>query len=231
MGKENRETRIFEIDSLELRQGDGDGDTPPTLAGHAAVFDSLSEDLGGFREKIEPGAFKRTLEEQDTIHSFWSHDSAIPLGATSSGRLNLSEDKQGLAFELDGRRLTPQQLDAVEAGEMRMSFGFSVPKGGDDWDDDEEPPVRTLTDVTLHEVSLVALPAYPDTSVAVRKLEQLRDERATANVEAEDSPDPPFELVEDGGEPADEEADEQVARGIPSEVTEKLVELGLALDR
>jgi len=43
-----------------------------------------------------------------------------------------------------------------------MSFGFSVPRGGDEWSDDGMR--RTLKSVRLHEVSIVAFPAYSGTA-------------------------------------------------------------------
>jgi hypothetical protein len=50
-----------------------------------------------------------------------------------------------------------------------MSFGFSVPRGGDMWSEDGMR--RTLTEVRLHEVSAVTgMPAYASTSASVRKL-------------------------------------------------------------
>lgn len=148
------------------------GDGVPKIEGYAAVFDSDSVDLGGFVERIAPGAFKRSISSSDAmIHAFWNHDSAIPLGSTRSGKLALAEDGKGLHFKLDTARLTPPQLDAIADGDMRMSFGFSVPKGGDTWEERGGSVLRTLNDVTLLEVSPVSMPAYPATSVALRSLD------------------------------------------------------------
>jgi hypothetical protein len=56
-----------------------------------------------------------------------------------------------------------------------MSFGFSVPRNGDSWSDDGSE--RTLSEVRLHEVSIVAFPAYTATAgtTAVRGLERLAE--------------------------------------------------------
>jgi hypothetical protein len=55
-----------------------------------------------------------------------------------------------------------------------MSFGFSVPKGGDSWSDDGQQ--RELREVRLHEVSIVTgFPAYEATSASVRSLDGLVD--------------------------------------------------------
>jgi phage head maturation protease len=53
-----------------------------------------------------------------------------------------------------------------------MSFGFSVPKGGDTWSPDGA--TRELREVRLHEVSIVtAFPAYAATTAGVRSLDNL----------------------------------------------------------
>jgi len=54
-----------------------------------------------------------------------------------------------------------------------MSFGFSVPRGGDSWNEDGSQ--RTLQQVRLHETSIVTFPAYQATSAAVRSLDMLAE--------------------------------------------------------
>ena len=72
---------------------------PPKITGYAAVFNQLSEDLGGFYERIDPGAFAKTLQEAD-VRSLWNHDPNYVLGRTRSGTLLLSEDDHGLAIDV-----------------------------------------------------------------------------------------------------------------------------------
>lgn len=150
--------------------------------GYAAVFNSDSEDLGGFVERILPGAFTRSLamasNGQRNIFALWAHDDAQPLGSTNSKRLILAEDERGLAFEMDTTRMTAAQLSALEDGDLRMSFGFSV--RDQNWKELDDGSVeRTLIDVELYEVSFVICPAYPDTSAALRCLEEWKEERAS----------------------------------------------------
>ena len=78
-----------------LRGVDGGKDK---IIGYAAVFNQLSEDLGGFREKIEPGAFASVLDG-DT-RALKNHNSDYVLGRTTSGTLRLKEDKNGLKYEI-----------------------------------------------------------------------------------------------------------------------------------
>ncbi len=178
------ETRNFALSGLEVRAADQDN--TGKAAGYAAVFNSESHDLGGFVEIIEPGAFQRSLNRAasgDTnIFALWSHDNAIPLGSTGAGKLRLSEDERGLAFELDTKRFTPAQLDALADNELRMSFGFMVRE--QEWRElDDKTYVRTLKDVELTEVSFVINPAYPDTSAAKRSLDAWQEERSVRDLE------------------------------------------------
>lgn len=155
----------------ETRSADATGDK---LAGHAIVYNRDSHDLGGFVEIVAPGALTRSLKQASAgelnVHALWSHDSSQPLGSTRGGKLALSSDDEGLAFELDTSRFTPAQLDAARDGDLQMSFGFRVVK--DSWvRRDDGVAERTLIDVDLFEVSPVISPAYPDTTAALRSLE------------------------------------------------------------
>lgn len=148
------------------------------ISGYAAVFNSLSEDLGGFREKIAPGCFTRALKEDD-VRALWNHNSDCVLGRTKSGTLRLSEDAHGLKIECDppDAQWARDLMASIERGDVdQMSFGFIVrqyPDGsrGATWAVEEGQDVRTLTDVELFDVSPVTFPAYPDTEVGLRSLE------------------------------------------------------------
>lgn len=161
------EQRFATIERLEVRAKD----SKPTILGHAALFNSKSVFLYGFREIIEPGAFAESLAGD--IRALWQHDSARVLGRTKAGTLKLWEDDQGLAFELnppdtqDGR----DAVTLIERGDVdQMSFGFNVPPGGDSWAEDEDGiPLRKLRTVSLMEVSPVTWAAYPQTGVGVMR--------------------------------------------------------------
>ena len=150
------------------------------FSGYAAVFDSPSEDLGGFTETIAPGAFSRTLAERgrskkSPIKMFLNHDWNIVLASTygKTPTLRLSEDERGLLVDADlpdnewGRPVR----DAIQRGDIStMSFGFNVTK--DEYSDDGAQ--RRVSEVKLWEVSPVtAWPAYPATSASVRRLAEL----------------------------------------------------------
>jgi len=135
------------------------------LEGYAATFGSEAR-IGAFVETIAPGAFTEALAGD--VLALLDHNPGLVLGRTRSGTLRLAEDSRGLSFSLDvpetqaGRDV----LALAERGDLGgMSFGFVVPKGGEDWSGER----RTLRRVGLKEVSVVsAWPAYPDTELALR---------------------------------------------------------------
>ncbi len=150
----------------------------PRIAGHAALFDSISEDLGGFRERIRPGAFGASLAADD-VRALFNHDPNVILGRNRAGTLRLTEDERGLGIEIDppDTQAARDLMVSIARGDVsQMSFGFSVAPGGQIWEKDAQGGVlRTLTAVRLFDVSPVVFPAYPDTAVAVRALDAWRD--------------------------------------------------------
>lgn len=177
------EQREVTFSDIEMRKSEDNGSDYMSFRGYAAVFNSFSEDMG-FREIIMPGAFSKTLRSRNQIRMFLNHNSDIVLASTRARTLRLQEDERGLLVEADlpdttaGRDLSV----LMRRGDVdSMSFGFSVPKGGDSWSDDGT--VRTLTQVRLHEVSVVTgFPAYKDTTASVRTFEILA-ERTNTNAD------------------------------------------------
>ncbi len=163
MGQGN-ERRSFQIAEVRLSEND----KPPRISGHAAVFNLLSDDLGGFRERIKPGAFTRTIRESD-IRALWNHSANFVLGRNTSGTLRLWEDDEGLAFEIlpPNTQWARDAMATMRRGDVdQMSFGFE--KVRDEWHTADDGLVRTLIEVKLYDVSPVTFPAYPQTSAQVR---------------------------------------------------------------
>jgi len=140
-----------------------------TLVGYAAVFDSPSEPMP-FVETIAPGAFARSLAApRRDVRMFLNHDQGVVLASRRAGTLRLREDHVGLRVEADlpdsewGRPVA----EALRRGDVHtMSFGFTVPRGGDQWQPDGTR--RRLVHVDLLEVSPVTgWAAYPATSASV----------------------------------------------------------------
>ena len=191
------ETRNFEAD-FELR-AEGDG---MTFVGYAAKFNSPSEDLGGFIETIEPGAFRKSLRSRNDVKLLVNHDTGRVLASSRAGTMKLFEDEVGLRVEAslpnttDGRDMA----ELLKRGDLnKMSFGFSVMK--DSWNSDMTQ--RTLKSVKLFETSIVAFPAYAETEAMVRSL----DKAATrANVDADELADAVLKL-EEGADLSEQEAE------------------------
>lgn len=167
------ERRAFTLDTMTI---EARADGGQTLKGHAAVFDSLSENLGGFREKIAPGAFSDVLG--DDVRALINHDMNLVLGRTKAGTLRINQDATGLAYEVDLPDTQPARdlVVSLKRGDIsQSSFAFIVED--DDWkEDDEGRVVRTINKIgRLFDVSPVTFPAYPETDAAVRSMGAWRD--------------------------------------------------------
>lgn len=144
----------------------------PTIVGYAAVFGSLSHDLGGFKERIKPGAFRDALTTQPDVRALVDHDPSKILGRSKAGTLSMVEDERGLLVTITppDTQLARDLLENLKLGNIDgMSFGFRAIK--DVWSREEGIAVRELERVDIFDVSVVSVPAYPDTTVAVRSLE------------------------------------------------------------
>jgi uncharacterized protein len=148
---------------FEVR-AEGDG---MTFTGYASVFNSPSEDLGGFIEYVAPGAFKRSLQSRNEVKLLWNHDSGEPLASLRGGTMQLVEDEVGLKVTAQLPNTT-RGRDVAELLRTKvidsMSFGFNVIK--DSWSRDGQ--TRTLESVRLFETSIVSFPAYSSTTATVR---------------------------------------------------------------
>jgi HK97 family phage prohead protease len=176
------ETRL-NVTNFEIRET-ADG---MLFEGYASVFNSRSENLGGFTEFVAPGAFTRSLKSRNDVKLLWNHDAGQVLGSTRAKTMSLVEDKRGLKVSatLPNTNLGRDVAELIRTKIIdSMSFGFNVIK--DSWN--TEGNERTLHSVRLFEVSIVAFPAYSQTagSTSVRSVEKLakRAEVDMAELEA-----------------------------------------------
>jgi HK97 family phage prohead protease len=174
------------MDDLELRafadcRAEA-SDNGRRIQGYAIRFHSLSQDLGGFRELIAPEAVDRTLSEGLDVRALVDHDSGKVIGRTRAGTLTLRKDSKGLAIRIEPDEDISYAKDimrAVARGDVSgMSFGFRTLS--DEWAHDAvaEEWTRTVTDMRISEVSIVAFPAYQATDVAIAQ-RSLQAARAT----------------------------------------------------
>jgi HK97 family phage prohead protease len=174
------ERRHYSVQGFHVEERAAGDSKTSVLVGHAAVFNQLSENLGGFREQVAPGAFSETIKAHD-IRALFNHNPDFILGRNVSGTLRMEEDSTGLRIEIDvpdtqvGRDL----MVSVQRGDVsQMSFGFSVMPDGSVWSEDQDgTTIRTLRSVRLFDVSPVVYPAYPQTDIAVRSLNDWRNKQ------------------------------------------------------
>lgn len=158
------------------------------VRGHAAVFDEWSLDLGGFRERIMPGAFDPVLAREPHVVHVWDHDTQRVLSSTPNGTLKLAADDEGLAYQ---SRVAPTSYAKdlkvlLERGDIdQSSFAFTVAR--DEWrivdEGGEEIVERSILEVRdLYDVTTTAMGAYPQTTseLAVRTLASARNLGAEA---------------------------------------------------
>lgn len=143
------------------------------IVGYAAVFNKDSEDLGGFVERIAPGAFTEAIATSD-VRALFNHDQNLILARNTSGTLELIEDETGLRYEFEAPDTSfgNDLLEMIKRGDVNQSsFGFTVKS--DTWEEQEGKVYRTINKVNrLYDVSPVTFPAYPDASVAVRSMQE-----------------------------------------------------------
>lgn len=151
-----------------------EGDTL-TAVGYAAKWNTLSQNLGGFVESIAPGAFTKTLTEQD-IRALFNHDEDHLIGRLAAGTLRLHEDETGLAYEIDLPDTTTGRdvAELLRRGDLSgSSFGFRTID--DEWGEtDSGFPHRTLKQASLRDVGPVTFPAYTDSESSLRHLAEKR---------------------------------------------------------
>ena len=163
------EVRVNTTDFEVRAEGDG-----MSFTGYASVFNSPSEDLGGFIEYVAPGAFRRSLQSRNEVKLLWNHDAGEPLASLRGGTMQLVEDERGLKVTAQLPNTT-RGRDVAELLRTKvidsMSFGFNVIK--DSWSPDGK--TRTLESVRLFEASIVSFAAYPATTATVRSTDQAID--------------------------------------------------------
>lgn len=171
MSKSIIERRTYQTGEVRMMDGE-----ERKIEGYAALFDSLSLNLGGFREIIAKGAFDDVLDND--VRALFNHDKNQIIGRTKSGTLTLFVDERGLGYRCVPPETTigNDLMVSVERGDItQSSFGFQIEE--DEWDEDDEGRwIRTITKVKrLFDVSPVTFPAYEETEVTVRSFNEFKN--------------------------------------------------------
>lgn len=173
---DNVDRRFIPLDMAELAV-EMRGESSPTLKGNGVVFNTLSENLGGFREQIAPNAFRAALEKSD-VRGLFNHNPDHLLARSSAGTLRLVKGRGALRYEmdLDGDQLSQFVRRKVERRELTgSSFSFTIADGGDEWDERDDVLIRTVTKIdALYDIGPVTFPAYTETTVSARSLDMAK---------------------------------------------------------
>lgn len=177
--KKTSEIRSVDASIKIEKRALNDGESS-VIVGYASVFGRESENLGGFVEIIEPGAFRDAILKDD-VRALFNHDDNLVLGRVKSRTLEMSEDELGLRVSIIPPETTyARDLLAVMArGDVsQMSFAFTLDKDDQEWTEDKTRGlyVRKIKRIKrLYDVSVVTNPAYPDTTVAASQLRSLKE--------------------------------------------------------
>jgi HK97 family phage prohead protease len=160
----------FEADDELVIETRADG--RPVIKGYAVVYNRLSVDLGGFRERIMPGAFDGVLNRQrgrSDLVSYYNHNPDILLGRESSGTLEVFSDDKGVGYIVTPPATRADIVELISRRDVKgSSFTFSVDKGGEAFVTDEGGrAIREVRAATIYELGPVVQPAYPSTTAAV----------------------------------------------------------------
>ena len=158
---------------VELREED----ETLTAVGYASVWDRLSQNLGGFVERVFPGSFRSTLKQSD-IRALYHHEPDPLLGRSGNGTLTMEEDDVGLRYSiaLPKTQLGRDVAELLRRGDLvGSSIGFRVINGGEYWGETPDGyPLRSITEVSLRDLGPVTFPAFSDTSASLRSLAEGR---------------------------------------------------------
>jgi HK97 family phage prohead protease len=149
----------------------GEGEQANRLVGLIPV-NSLSQDLGGFRERLQPTAFRSTLSAGSDVLALVDHSREKLLGRSSNGTLRLAETAAGLEVVIDmpNTSYANDMRELAKRGDLGgLSFAFKVRQGGQRFSREGGQTIRDLTDIDFKEISVIsAHPAYKDARVALR---------------------------------------------------------------
>lgn len=159
--------RRFTSVPVEIRAGSDRN----TIGGYAAKFERMSQNLGGFVERIAPTFFNKSRGDGwPGVIARYNHDDNMLLGTMGAGTLRLGIDDVGLTYEVDLPSSRSDVFELVQRGDVRQS-SFAFVAYEDDWStSDQGFPLRTLVSGRLMDVAPVNTPAYEDTSVGLRSL-------------------------------------------------------------
>ena len=174
------EKEIRLLGGSELRAGD----VSRRIEGRSIVFNSLSQDFGGWKEEISPDAINDEIINASDILFLLNHsDSRGILGRKRKGSGSLSTEirEDGVYFSFDAPQtsLGDELLEYLRRGDItQCSFAFTV--DDDDWKEQEDGTyIRTIKKFhRIYDMSAVYTPAYTDTEVKCARFAEIKAQEA-----------------------------------------------------
>jgi HK97 family phage prohead protease len=159
------DTRIFDLTrGIQHRRVELRATNNFEIAARAIKYNALSQDLGGFKERIAPGAFSDSLNRGDEIVCLVNHDANQPLGRTRNGSLTIVDSPAEMNFRCKLNKAVQAHRDLYELVKdgtiSECSFAFNCDKQS--WDDSGPTVIRTVEHGRLWDLSVVLQPAYSD---------------------------------------------------------------------
>ena len=176
------EKRLYTIETrVETRE-----DNKEVVVGYGSIFNSRSENLGGFYEYISPDAITNDTIINSDVRALINHDANLILARSTKGEgnLKLNVDETGLRYEFAipetsyGKDLA---INMKNGNITQSSFAFTIADGGDTWSTDKEGrDIRTINKIDrLYDISAVTFPAYSNASsglvIAQRSLQSYKE--------------------------------------------------------
>lgn len=166
------------FNDIEFRRTKSVGSNLDTLEGLAVPYEQYSQLLYGFMyEILRSNSFTECLSQNPDIRGYVDHDTGKILGRTKSKTLTLTETKRGVEFSMviPDTSYGIDLLKNVDRGDIDgMSFGFRADTY--DWGMYNGEELRDIKKATLREISVVSSPAYLQTEVYMRSMEEVYKE-------------------------------------------------------
>lgn len=187
------------------------------------LYNTDSQDLGGFIERIAPSAFKKTLNDRADVMLLWQHDNTKVLGRIKNNSLVLENREDGLHFKAE----LPDTAEANDIWKLvhdgyvdEVSFGFIAIHETNEHRDHMR--YRTITEARLLEISLVSCAAYPSNTVDARALEDEAEETKTEATEVDKAEN--IDVTEVDEKPVETVVEESKESSVEVDATDTLTE-------
>lgn len=218
----------MEKEKIEIRRIDNTfEENGRTIQGRAIVFESLSNDLGGFKEIIKRGAISQELVDSSDVFARTNHSDDYILARCNKGKgslqLELREDGLYYSFEAPNTEKGNELVEHIRRGEIsQSSFAFMVAQEPDAerWTKIDGVTVREIYKISyLGDVAPVFTPAYSETSVSLRALDKAKE--MNEEVKEEPKKEDEEEEVKTDSEVKEDEVKEEESGKTESNTEEK----------